>query len=193
MTKGTETKKLILQAGVAMASRYGLDGVSIGELAKQTGMSKSGLFAHFGSKEKLLIAILEFAGEDFTLRVVVPALAEKAGQARFRMVAANWIRISSNMNGGCIFVTAGTDFNDRPGKVRDYLVDQQLQWLDSLNRMALSAIKAGDFRESIDTRQFAYEFYSLLLGFHMYHTLLKTEDTADRQQTALDKLLESYK
>jgi len=192
MGKGQETKNQILGSAFKMASRLGLDGLSIGTLAKETGMSKSGLFAHFQSKENLQLELLSHAGRDFAESVVVPALAEKAGIPRIRAVAANWRALTAKMTGGCIFVTAATEYNDRPGPVRDFLIAQQNEWLDSLRRLALAAVRVGDFREDSDPDQFAYEFYSLLLGFHMYRTLLKTEDVEERQQRALDRLLASY-
>lgn len=192
MGKGQETKNQILGSAFRMASRLGLDGLSIGALAKETGMSKSGLFAHFQSKENLQLELLSHAGGDFAESVVVPALAEEAGIPRIRAVAANWRALTAKMTGGCIFVTAATEYNDRPGPVRDFLIAQQEQWLDSLRRLALAAVRVGDFREDSDPDQFAYEFYSLLLGFHMYRTLLKTEDVEERQQRALDRLLATY-
>jgi len=193
MRKGDETRHQILDAGLRMAGRLGLDGVSIGALAKETGMSKSGLFAHFRSKENLQVELLVHAGRDFARTVVVPALAEKAGIPRILAVAANWIDLTSRMTGGCIFVTASTEYNDRPGRIRDFLLEQQHEWLDSLRRMARAAVRVGDFREDTDPDQFAYEFYSLLLGFNMYHTLLKSEDTEQRQQQALERLLGTYR
>ncbi len=192
MTKGSDTRQMILEAGLDLASRLGLEAVSIGALAKAVGMSKSGLFAHFQSKENLQNAIMHLAGERFSSEVVVPALGIAAGISRIRALVDNWIRWTSRLTGGCIFVQASNDLKDRPGIVRDYLIKQQEAWIDSLRRIARSAVRVGDFREGIDLDQFAFEFYSLLLGFHLYHTLLENSDILQRQQTALDALIERF-
>lgn len=192
MTKGVDTKMTILETGLDLASRLGLEAVTIGALAKATRMSKSGLFAHFHSKENLQIELLRHAGEMFAKDVVVPALRVASGEPRIRALVANWIGYARRLAGGCIFVTASSDFKDRPGKVRDFLLSQQASWIDCLRRVAWSAVEAGDFRSDIDCDQFAFELYSLLLGFHLYHTLLDSADTEKRQEAALDRLLKSY-
>jgi AcrR family transcriptional regulator len=193
MKKGESTKLLILETGLEMASRLGLEAVTIGHLAKAIKMSKSGLFAHFQSKENLQREILSFAAGDFTNNVIIPALNTKPGIPRIKALVRNWINWGDKLTGGCIFVTAGTEYSDRPGKVRDCLLNQQEQWIDSLKRMAQSAIKAGDFSEDIDCEQFAFELYSLLLGFHFYHKLLDDKEIKKRQEKALLQLLEKYK
>jgi AcrR family transcriptional regulator len=192
MTKGEDTKRFILETGLDMASRLGLENVTIGELAKATDMSKSGLFAHFKSKENLQIEILHFAGELFSEGVIVPTLREKAGIERIRKLVDNWISWTGRLTGGCIFVTASTDFSSRPGKVRDALLEQQAQWLSSLKRFCKSSIRAGDLRDGIDCDQFAFDLYSLLLGFHLYQELLQDKETRNYQETALSRLLEDY-
>jgi AcrR family transcriptional regulator len=193
MTKGKDTKNIILNAGLEMASQLGLESVTIGALAKATNMSKSGLFAHFNSKENLQIEILKYAGQRFWEIVVVPALMIEAGIPRIKALVDNWIDWSSTLSGGCIFVSASSDFSDRPGKVREALLHQQKDWLDSLRRMAESAIRVGDFRKDIDCDQFAFDLYSLLLGFHFYYKLLNDTETRKHQQIALDQLLDNYK
>ena len=193
MTKGDDTKLNILEIGLDMASRLGLEAVTIGDLAKTAKMSKSGLFAHFQSKENLQIELLEYAGGMFSQNVVVPALKTKAGIPRIKAVMENWIRFSGALTGGCIFVTASSDFKDRPGKVRDFLLKQQVGWIDSLRRIAQSAIKEGDFRSDTDCDQFAFELYSLMLGFHLYATLLDNADTQIRQQAAFETLINTYR
>ena len=190
MTRGENTKEMILKAGLEMASRLGLEAVSIGTLAKATIMSKSGLFAHFQSKENLQIDILQYAGTCFSADVVVPALKIKAGIARIQALVNNWIEWTARLTGGCIFVQASNDFKDRPGKVRDFLLLQQHDWINSLRRMAQSAIKVGDFRNDVDCDQFAFELYSLLLGFHLYYKLLEKEDIKTRHQAALEALIQ---
>ncbi|MEJ2657742.1 MAG: TetR/AcrR family transcriptional regulator [Desulfobacterales bacterium] len=193
MTKGEDTKLIVLEAGLDMASQLGLECVTIGNLAKATNLSKSGLFAHFQSKENLQIEILNHAAQLFSEGVIVPALKTKAGIPRIRALVDNWIQWTSELTGGCIFVSASTDFSDRPGRVRDVLLHQQNQWIDCLRRIAQSAVQAGDFRKDIDFDQFAFDLYSLLLGFHLYYNLLDDAEIKKRQETALVRLLNSYK
>lgn len=183
---------MILDAGLEMASKVGLEAVTIGTLAQQTRMSKSGLFAHFNSKENLQIEILKHAEQDFTTFVIIPAVHTEAGLPRIRKLVDKWIEWGARLSGGCIFVTAGTEYSDRPGKVREYLLTQQENWISSLKRIAQSAVTAGDFRPDIDPEQFAFELYSLLLGFHYYHQLLNDPKTRQRQQQALEALLVKY-
>lgn len=192
MNKGIDTRQAILEAGFEMASRIGLEHISIGELAKVLNMSKSGLFAHFQSKEKLQIEILEYAGEKFSQNVIIPALMSKAGIPRIRSLVKHWVENSERMTGGCIFVNASIEYHDRPGRVRDFILNQQKQWIDVLCRIAKSAVEAGDFKPDIDCYQFAYDLFSLLLGFHYYERLLQDRQTAERQENALKRLLTTY-
>ena len=193
MTKGTNTKTDILSQGLEMASQVGLECITIGLLAKETSLSKSGLFAHFKSKENLQLEILKYAAEDFTKNVILPALEVKAGILRINSFVNNWIDWSGKITGGCIFVTAGIEYSDRPGKVRNLLLQQQEQWIDTVKRIAISAVKAGDFKQDIDVEQFAFDIYSMLLGFHYYHKLLNDKKIIMRQKLALEQLLSKYK
>jgi len=193
MKKGKATKQGILETGLDMASRLGLECVSIGDLAKAAGMSKSGLFGHFRSKERLQLEILDHAARAFGEKVIVPALRTPAGVPRIKELVRRWVGWEGNLSGGCIFVSACTEFSDRPGNVRVLLFRQQQEWLDCLARIARSAVEAGDFREGIDCEQFAFELYSLLLGFHLYHRLLNSPDIGARQEAALDRLLDGYR
>jgi len=193
MTKGEDTKRTILDAGLKMATQLSLEAVTIGNLAKATQMSKSGLFGHFQSKENLQVEILKHAGELFAEVVVIPALSQEAGIPRIKSLVNNWIAWSNRMTGGCIFVSSSTEFSDRPGKVHDFILAQQEAWIDSLRRLARSAIRVGDFRQNIDCDQFAFEMYSLLLGFHYYDKLLNSEETRKRQEIALEQLLSNYR
>jgi AcrR family transcriptional regulator len=193
MNKGEITKSIILKTGLDMASRLGLENVTIGALAKAAQLSKSGLFAHFQSKENLQVEILDHAAELFWQNVVAPALKTEAGVARIEALVWHWVRWGTSLTGGCIFVSASSDFSDRPGRVRDVLLKQQQTWLDSLQRMALSAVKVGDFRPEIDAKQFAFDLYSLLLGVHLYFKLLNDEEIGRHQKTALDRLIDNYR
>jgi AcrR family transcriptional regulator len=193
MEKGRDTKSTIVETGLEMSSQLGLECVTIGNLAKEMQMSKSGLFAHFQSKENLQIEILEYAAEDFTDYVIRPALKVERGIPRIRNLVERWIAWGDKLSGGCIFVSAGMEYSDRPGKVREALMRQQEEWIDCLRRIAQSAIKAGDFREDIDCDQFAFDLYSLLLGFHYYYKLLNDSKTRQRQKIAFERMLDTYR
>jgi len=193
MAKGEDTKLNVLEVGLDMASRLGLECVTIGNLAKATNLSKSGLFAHFQSKENLQVEILNHAAQSFSEGVIIPALKTKAGIPRIRALVDNWIQWTSELTGGCIFVSASADFSDRPGRVRDVLLHQQKEWIDCLKRIAQSAVQVGDFRQDIDDDQFAFDLYSLLLGFHLYYNLLDDAEIRKRQEAALTRILDSYK
>jgi len=169
MAKGENTKLIVLEAGLDM------------------------LFAHFQSKENLQVEILNFAAQLFSEGVIFPALKIKAGIPRIRALVDNWIQWTSELTGGCIFVSASADFSDRPGRVREVLLHQQEEWINCLRRIARSAVEAGDFRQDIDDDQFAFDLYSLLLGFHLYYKLLDDAETKKHEETALIRLLNSYK
>ena len=193
MTKGDETKNAILDTALAMASELGLEGVTIGILAKATKMSKSGLFAHFQSKENLQVEILKYGARIFIESVVIPALRTETGIPQIKALVNNWINWASSHAGGCIFVTASSQFSDREGNVRTALLRQQEAWIRTLRKVARSAIKTGEFRQDSDCDQFVFELYSLLLGFHLYHHLLHSEEIDTRQSVALDQLFDKYR
>lgn len=192
MTKGDETKNAILNTALVMASELGLEGVTIGTLAKATNMSKSGLFAHFQSKENLQVEILKYGASIFIETAVVPALQTEAGIPRIRALVNNWVKWASSHAGGCLFVTASNEFSNREGIVRAFLLRQQEAWVGILRKVARSAIKTGEFRQDIDCDQFVFELYSLLLGFHLYHHLLHSEEIDTRKSVALDQLFDKY-
>ena len=192
MKKGEDTRNNILSAGLEMASQYGLEDVTIGSLAKTMDMSKSGIFGHFQSKENLQIRILNYAVDQFAESVVLPALKVERGIPRIRAMVDRWITWGNGLGGGCIFVSTSNEFSERPGAVRDALVATQKIWLQSLARLAESAIKAGDFRSDIEPQQFAFELYSLLLGFHHYHRLLRDRHIKEKEEKALEKLIQSF-
>ena len=193
MKKGEATREIILQKGLEMASLYGLENVTIGSLASETKMSKSGLFAHFQSKENLQIAILKHAEEDFTNKVIIPALKTPGGIERIKTVMNKWIEYSLQIKGGCVFVSVSAEYSDRPGVVRKVVLNQQNTWIDSLKKMALSAVKSGEFRDDTDANQFAFDLYSLLLGYHYYHRLLNDQKSREKQEEAFNILLDNYR
>jgi AcrR family transcriptional regulator len=172
--KGELTRQTILEHAIRLASKVGLGGLSIGRLAKELDLSKSGLFAHFKSKEALQIQVLEHAASRFIDAVVKPALLAPRGEPRVRALFDAWVSWArhSPLPGGCLFVAAATELDDRPGPVRDELVRSQLSWMGALSRCASIAVQEGHFSSDTDTRLFAHELYGILLAYHHAARLL---------------------
>lgn len=193
MTKGEETRSAVLSHALALASELGLEGVSIGQLATRAGMSKSGLFAHFKSKEALQLAVIEEAIERFVALVVAPALREPRGEPRVRALFARWLEWSNAdfMPGGCIFVQAMVELDDRPGIVRDRLVASQRDWLDTLATAARIAQREGHFAADLDPAQLAHEIAALAYGHHLIARSLRDPATDARTRRAFDRLITS--
>lgn len=191
MTKGIATKENIIQAAFDFTSRFGLESLSIGELAKKVGMSKSGLFSHFNSKETLQMKVLEYAAESFIHTVVHPALKAPRGKARIYALAEYWQKwASSKLAGGCPIIAATVEYDDRPGKIRDYLQALQGDMINTFSRAARIAIEENEFRKNLDTEQFAYEFYANMMAYHVFTRLLRDRTAKQRFQNTLDQLIE---
>ena len=154
-------------------------------------MSKSGLYAHFGSKEDLQLSILELAVERFVDSIVRPAMAEPRGMPRIRAIFEGWMRweTGATLPGGCVFVALANELDDRPGPLRDRLVDYQSQWLGVLARAARIAQEEEHFRADLDPEQFAYELYAVFLAYHHFHRLLKDPGAKSRAENAFAGLL----
>jgi AcrR family transcriptional regulator len=188
MSKGEATRGVILDEAGRLARRVGLGGLTIGSLATQTGMSKSGLFAHFGSKESLQLQVLEHSAERFVDEVIRPALKAPRGVPRVRDLFGRWLAWDS-VEGGCPLVAAAFELDDQPGPVRDSLVRVQRDWADTLATVFTTGIGEGHFRPDADPRQFAQDVQGVMLSFHMSSRLLADPDAADRAHRALDALL----
>jgi len=192
-SKGESTRAAILRAAVAVASIEGVTGLTIGRLAASTGLSKSGLFAHFGSKEALQKAVLEQAALEFRRAVIVPALRESSGLARLQALFEHWLAwaASDALAGGCPLLGASIELDDKPGDLRDYLVTRQRAWLDCIAGAAERAVREGDLRADLDTQQFAFEFHGAALAFHSAHRLLDDTRARARAKTAFQRLVAS--
>lgn len=192
MSKGETTRDAILDQAANLASIMGLHGLTIGTLAAHTGMSKSGLFRHFGSKEELQVATLKAGVERFMEVVVRPALKAPRGLARVRALFDGWLvwETERGLEGGCLFIAASIELDDQPGAARDYLVTSQAEWLAFLATAARKAIENGDFRPDLDTAQFAHEFNCVFLGFHQAYRLMRDPQAALRARHQFDRLLE---
>jgi AcrR family transcriptional regulator len=193
VTKGSDTRDAILERAVRLASEVGLEGLTIGRLASALDLSKSGLFAHFESKEGLQIATLDRAAEAFTETVIRPGLAQPRGEPRLRALVDGWLRwgIEFSQPGGCIFVQASVELDDRPGPARDRLVTLQREWLGSLAHAVKGAVAEGHFRKDVDAEQIAFELYGIMLSTHNAARLMRDPRASTRARRAIDRLLAS--
>jgi len=188
VAKGEETRQAILARAFELANLVGVSGLTIGRLAEATGLSKSGLFAHFGSKEALEIAVIGEASREFIEQVMVPALRQPRGEPRIRSLFDNWL-VWGMRPGGCFFVGATSELDDRPGAPRDALMQSCKDWIDELGKAARIAVSEGHFRADLDPEQFAFEEYGIMLGLHTYYRFLKAPHAIDRAREAFERLL----
>ena len=193
MSKGEETRAAILEVALATASKVGLEALSIGELAKEAGLSKSGLFAHFASKEDLQVEVVRKAIATFVELVMGPALKKPRGEPRVRALFENWFSWSraSELPGGCLFIAASSEFDDHPGPVRDLLLGAQKDWLSVLAQAARIAVEEGHFKAGLDAEQFAWQLDAFILGYHRSARLLRSKDAEKRAHRAFESLVRS--
>lgn len=191
MSKGAQTRAAILDEAMRVASTDGLKGLSIGSLAQALEMSKSGLFAHFGSKEALHQSLIEEAARRFTDAVWRPALAQPAGLPRIAAVFRNWLDWidTDAAPGGCLLMTATTELDDKPGPLRDLLVAQFARARQALAHAAELAVREGHLRAGLDARQFAFELDGIVLGFNFARRLLRDPMARARADAAFRDLI----
>ena len=188
MSKGDETRQAVLDRAVEVARQVGLGGLTIGMLAEEAHLSKSGLFAHFRSKAALQLAVLEHARSEFEARVARPALKAPRGEARVRALFDRWVWWST-LPGGCPFVAAATEFDDQPGSVRDRVVHDLRDLFDLIGTVFRTGIAEGQFRADADPEQFAQDYYGVILANHHTRRLLGDERAEERARRALDALI----
>jgi AcrR family transcriptional regulator len=193
-TKGERTRAAILDEALRIVSKAGLDGVTIGTLAEATGMSKSGLFAHFGSREELLLAVLDHGQEEFTKVVFKPALDHPRGIPRLRAMFVNWLdwTESAELPGGCPMIGGATEFDDKPGPIRDMLAAGQRTWIETLKRGVRQAIDQGQLAADTDPEQIAFEMFGIALVVHHHRRLLGYSKARARALAALESLFERH-
>jgi AcrR family transcriptional regulator len=192
VSKGEETRREILGHALALASEVGLEGLSIGLLAERVGMSKSGLFAHFSSKEGLQVAVLEEASQRFVGLVVSPALRAARGKPRVAALFQRWLEWSQQdfMPGGCIFYAAASELDDRPGPARDQLVSSQRDLHDTLVHAVRIGKNEGHFRADLDETQFVFELFGIIQSCYFHMRLMRDADAHARAQRAFDRLID---
>jgi AcrR family transcriptional regulator len=187
MSKGAVTREAILDTASRLARSVGLGGITIGTLAADAELSKSGLYAHFRSKEALQVQVLEHTRARFVAQVVAPALAAPRGEPRVRALFENWLAWDQQP-GGCLFVAASSELDDQPGPVRDRLVRDQQDWLDSIAEVFRTGVAEGQFAGSPE--QFAFELDGIMLSHHMSSRLLADGMSVERARAAFEALVE---
>ncbi|MDW5443961.1 TetR/AcrR family transcriptional regulator [Polaromonas sp. SM01] len=193
LQKGQQTKAAIVDAALGLATQIGLEGLSIGALAEVMRMSKSGVFAHFGSREELQISVIREYFARFEEEVFYPALTEPTGLPRVQALFGNWMkRVAVELQSGCIFISGAVEFDDRPGPVRDALATSVQTWLAAMNRAVVLAKEAGHLRADADERQITFEIHGLILALHYEARFLKTPGSMDRTLRAFQSILARY-
>ncbi|KPU94419.1 TetR family transcriptional regulator [Variovorax paradoxus] len=191
--KGQQTKAVIVDAALALAAQIGLEGLSIGAVAEITKMSKSGVFAHFGSREELQISVVREYHARFEQEVFFPAIEADRGLPRLRAMFANWMkRTSTEIDSGCIYISGASEFDDRPGPVRDALVESVSIWQAAVLRAIVQSKEEGHLNADADERQVAFEIHGLILALHYEARFLRVPGSIGRANTGFDNILGRY-
>ena len=194
MRKGELTRVAILDVALALASRDGLEGLTIGLLADKMNMSKSGVFAHFGSREDLQLEVLKLYHVRFEQEVFYPSIKEPRGLPRLQAMFARWVkRVSVEIASGCIYISGAVEYDDRTGAVREELVSMVQAWQSALLRCVAQSVEAGHLRPETDAQQMVYEMYGLILALHHDARFLRVPGSVERAQNGFDRLLDSYR
>ena len=193
LQKGQQTKMAIVDAALGLATQYGLEGLSIGALAEATGMSKSGVFAHFGSREELQISVVHQYFVQFEQDVFYAAMEQPRGLPRVKALFANWMKlVAEEIQAGCIFISGAVEFDDRPGPVRDALATSVQTWLGAVNRAIVLAKACGHLRPDVEEEQMAFEIHGLILALHYEARFLNKPGSIDRANKGFENILARY-
>jgi AcrR family transcriptional regulator len=193
MRKGELTRAAILDVALDLASREGLEGLTIGLLADKMNMSKSGVFAHFGSREDLQIEVVKLYHQQFEQEVFFPSMKEARGLPRLQNMFARWVkRVTVEIASGCIYISGAVEYDDRPGAIREELVRMVLAWQGALLRCAKQSIEMGHLRADTDAEQFVFEMHALVLALHHDARFIKRPGAVDRAQAGFERLLHNY-
>ena len=192
--KGEQTRERILDAAQAIASREGLEGLTIGSIAERLGMSKSGVFAHFGSREDLQIAVIDDYARRFLDAVFLPALKLPRGLPRLTAMFENWLdRVQFvEIPNGCVFVSGAVEFDDKEGPVRDRMVAVNRGWQGEMQKAAHQAIEVGHLSQECDPEQLVFELYGLMLSLHHDARLLRDARAVGRARLAFTRTIAYY-
>lgn len=187
------TRAAILDTALSLASRDGVEGLTIGLLAEKMNMSKSGVFAHFGSREDLQIAVLKLYHDQFEQEIFYPSLEAPRGLPRLQAMFARWVkRVSVEIASGCIYISGAAEYDDRPGAIREELVGMVRAWQEALHRCATQAVEMGHLRCDTDPHQLVFEIYGLILALHHDARFIKRPGSVERAQAGFARLIESY-
>jgi AcrR family transcriptional regulator len=193
LQKGQQTKAAIVDAALGLATQIGLEGLSIGALAEVTQMSKSGVFAHFGSREELQISVIREYHQRFEEEVFYPAMHEERGLPRLRAMFAHWMkRTSIEIDSGCIYISGAVEFDDRPGPVRDALASSVQTWHSAMKRAITKAKEEGHVRADVDEDQMLFEIHGLILALHYEARFLKNPGSIARANAGFENILARY-
>ena len=193
LLKGQQTKAAIVDAALGLAAHIGLEGLSIGALAEVAHMSKSGVFAHFGSREELQISVVREYHARFEAEVFGPAMQAPRGLPRLRAMFNNWMqRTSIEIDSGCIYISGAVEFDDRPGPVRDALASSVRTWLAAMRRAVVQAKDEGHLTSDVDADQLLFEIHSLILGLHYEARFLKAAGSMARALRGFDNILAAH-
>jgi AcrR family transcriptional regulator len=191
--KGEKTKATIIDAALGLATQIGLEGLSIGALAEVAQMSKSGVFAHFGSREELQISVVREYFTRFEQEVFYPALSAERGLPRLQALFANWMkRTSVEIDSGCIFISGAVEFDDRPGPVRDAIASSVNTWLAAMRRAVVQAQELGHLQTQANPDQVLFEIHGLILALHYEARFLKTPGSIDRAVQGFRSIIERH-
>jgi AcrR family transcriptional regulator len=193
LQKGQQTRAAILDAALGLASHMGLEGLSIGALAEVMQMSKSGVFAHFGSREELQISVVREYHRRFEEEVFFPAIVEPRGLPRLRALFERWIRrVSVELDSGCIYISGAVEFDDRPGPVRDALAEMVRTWQKALERAIRIAVDEGHLRADTDPTQMLFEIHGLILALHHDARFLRNIGVLDRARAGFERVVRHH-
>ncbi|QEA13278.1 TetR/AcrR family transcriptional regulator [Comamonas flocculans] len=191
--KGQQTKAAIVDAALQLATQVGLEGLSIGAVAEATGMSKSGVFAHFGSREELQISVIHEYHQRFEQEVFQPAMALARGLPRLKALFDHWMqRTSVEIDSGCIYISGAAEFDDRPGPVRDALAESVRIWLAAMRRAIVQCRECGQLRADADEAQMLFGIHGLILASHYEARFLKLPGAIERAHRGFDNILARY-
>lgn len=193
MSKGQETRERIIGRAYLLAGTVGVEGLTIGSLADELQLSKSGLFAHFGSKEDLQLAVLQEGERRFQEIVIKPALKAARGLPRFKKLFELWLDWANNPAnpGGCVFIAASTELDDKEGRTRDYLVATQKNLIAFMAGAARLCVEQGHFKPDVDCEQLAHEAYGLVLSYNHFKRLLRDPNAEKHAKQAFERIIRS--
>jgi AcrR family transcriptional regulator len=193
MRKGELTRAAILDVALDLASRDGLEGLTIGLLADKMNMSKSGVFAHFGSREDLQIEVVKLYHHHFEQEVFYPSMKTPRGLPRLQTMYARWVkRVSVEIASGCIYISGAVEYDDRPGAIREELASMVRAWKSALRRCVVQTIEMGHLSAETDPDQLVFEMYGLILALHHDARFLKLPGSVNRAEAGFERLIQSY-